>query len=99
MGIPKDRPNRDVSGVMVFAYGLLVVYLIFYGTACIWAHSRAVDDLLDKHGVYHDFQAKIRAPDALAVLTRCLYDHAPGRFATVEDFSICLKDIEVETGV
>jgi hypothetical protein len=97
MGIPKDRPNRDVSGIMVFMYGLLVVYLIFYGTACIWTTSRAVDDLLDKHGVYHDFHAKIRAPDALAVLTRCLYDHAPGRFATVEDFSLCLKDIGVET--
>lgn len=79
-------------------YGLLVIYLIFYGTACIWASSKPVEDLLDKHGVYHDFLAKVHVPDALAVLTRCLYDSAPDRFATVEDFSKCLKDIGVESG-
>jgi hypothetical protein len=98
MGIPKDRPTDKLSGIMVLMYGLLVVYLTFYGTAIVWATSKPVDDLLGKHGVYHDFQAKVGVPDALVVLTKCLEDHTPGRFATVEDFSVCLEGMGIEMG-
>jgi hypothetical protein len=98
LGIPTDDPKRDVSAHMIFGVACLIIYLIFYGTAWFWASSRAVADLIDDNGVWHDFQAKVNVPDALALLTRCLQDSVPTGYATVEDFSICLKNIGVEGG-
>jgi hypothetical protein len=100
MGIPEDKLHlKDkVSGCLIFAFGLLVIYLMFYGTAWVWASDRTIHDLIDKHGVWHDFHAKVDIQDALELLTRCLQDSIPNRFATVEDFSICLKDIGVNGG-
>ena len=100
MGIATDKlhPKRDVSGVLICSFGCLVIYLMFFGTAWVWASSRTIADIIDKHGVLHDFQAKVNIPDALAMLTRCLQDSIPSGYATVEDFSICLKDIGVDGG-
>lgn len=98
MRIPKDTSNDYIQGIMVFMYGLLVTYFLFYLMMCVWANSGEFDDLRNKHGVYHDFQSKMEMWDGLALLTRCLVENAPGRFATVEDFSFCAKDIGVKSG-
>jgi hypothetical protein len=100
-GFPTDNldPKRDGTRHMVFSYGCLVIYLIFYGTALIWVSSEAVADLFQKRGVWNDFEAKVNVPGALVLLTSCLRDFSPpGHYATVRDFSICLKDIGLDGG-
>jgi len=88
--------QREFPAYVVITWSLLVVYLIFYGTAWLWASSRTVADLIGDHGVWKDFQAKVDVPDALDLLTRCLYDRGQG-WATVEDFAFCAKDIGVKS--
>ncbi|KAH7228390.1 hypothetical protein B0J15DRAFT_506599 [Fusarium solani] len=99
IGIDRNKlhpKQRELPGYLVFSWGLLVFYLIFYSTAWIWASSRTVADLIDDHGVWKDFQAKVNVPDALDLLTRCLYDNVQG-WATVEDFAFCAKDIGIKS--
>lgn len=100
MGVSTDNlhPKRDLSVYIMISFSCLVIYLIFCGTTWLWASSRPIADLTDKHGVLHDFEAKVDLPDALALLTRCLQDSVPGRYATIQDFSYCLKDIGVKSG-
>ena len=86
--------QRILPAYLVFTWSLLVIYLIFYGTALIWASSGSVADLIDDHGVWHDFHAKVNVPDSLALLTRCLRERGQG-WATVEDFAFCAKDIGI----
>ena len=88
--------QRVLPAYLVFSWSLLVIYLIFYGTALIWASSRPVADLIDDHGVWHDFQAKVNVPDSLDLLTRCLQERGQG-WATVEDFAFCAKDIGIKS--
>ncbi|KAM5376337.1 hypothetical protein ACJZ2D_005559 [Fusarium nematophilum] len=99
MGIDRNKlhpKQRELRRYLVFSWSLLVFYLIFYSTAWLWATSRAVADLIDDDGVWKDFQAKVDVPDALDLLTRCLYDNVQG-WATVEDFTFCAKDIGIKS--
>lgn len=99
MGIDRQKlypHQRVIPAYLVLSWSLLVFYLIFYGTAWIWASSRTVADLIDNHGVWKDFQAKVNVPDALDLLTRCLYDNVQG-WATVENFTFCAKDIGIKS--
>ncbi|KAH7176163.1 hypothetical protein EDB81DRAFT_33108 [Dactylonectria macrodidyma] len=99
MGVDRSKLNpiqRETPAYLVFSWSLLVIYLIFYGAAWAWASSRTVADLIDDHGVWKDFHAKVDVPDALDLLTRCLYDNVQG-WATVEDFAFCAKDIGIKS--
>jgi hypothetical protein len=97
LGIPTINlhPKRDLSGFIVSGFGCLVIYFMFYEISWIWASGRRVADLIDDRGVWKDFQAKVDIKDALLLLTRCLNEAAPRRYATMDDFSFCLRDIGV----
>ncbi|KIM96548.1 hypothetical protein OIDMADRAFT_58866 [Oidiodendron maius Zn] len=93
----KLPPNqRKLPGALLLTWSLLIIYLIFYGTVWIWASSRTVADLIDDHGVWKDFSAKVDVPDALDLLTRCLLERGEG-WAVVEDFTFCAKDIGIKS--
>ena len=99
MGIDPTKlpPNQRIfPRGLLFTWSLLIIYLVFYGTVWIWASSRAVADLIDDHGVWKDFEAKVNVPDALDLLTRCLLERGEG-WAVVEDFTFCAKDIGIKS--
>ena len=100
LGVTTDNlhPQRNFLGCIIFGFGCLIIYLLFYGTALTWTASKPIQDLLGRHGVWNDLQAKLNVPDALALLTQCLQRSVPRGFATVDDFSTCLKSIGVVSG-
>lgn len=90
--IPKEKkkksPGREFQDQLMF--GVLiwwVTWLSFILGAWLWGSSI---HLIEKFGIWDNFQAKIDTPNALAKLANCLQHAIPDRNATIMDISLCL---------
>lgn len=91
----KELGANDFFGAYLgMAWHFCLMSIIFALIVLSWLASRP-DSILSRYKVANDFDAKIGAQDALAKLTRCLYNSIPDRNATISDLTACLKDMGV----